>query len=311
MRMLMWLEALGQDLRYAVRMLRRSRAFTIAAVISLALGIGATTMVFSAIHGIVIEPFPYKDPDTLMSVNVRDAHNGGAFGSLYSIDDYLDLAEQTRVFEDVIVSTNSDVLMIGTGEPERLRGNYMSMNTFDVMGVRPLLGRGALEGDAKPEAAPIAVLSYNFWQRRFGGDPQVLGQTLRLNGTVRTVVGVMPPRFLWRGADVYLPVVFHRGQPIEAIRIVHLMGQAEAWRDQGPGGNGSAADRPGDARSPAADGAGQLSHRAAVVQGDIPQPAAQRVMAAARGCRVAAAVRQRGICHGAPHNVRASIAATM
>jgi putative ABC transport system permease protein len=225
MRMLMWLEAWRQDLRYAVRMLRRSPAFTFAAVLSLALGIGATTMVFSAIHGIVIEPFPYKDPDTLMAVNIRDDRSVGGFGSLYSIDDYLDLDAQARVFDAVIVSTITDVVMIGSGEPERLRGNYVSMNTFDVMGVRPLLGRGTQLDDAKPEAAPIAVLSYTFWQRRFGGDPRVLGQQLRLNETSRTVVGVMPPRFLWRGADVYLPVVFHRGQTIDDVRIVHVMGR--------------------------------------------------------------------------------------
>jgi predicted permease len=225
MRIVIWIEAVGQDLRYAVRMLLRSRAFALAAILSLALGIGATTMVFSAIEGIVIDPFPYKDPDTLMTVNIREDGGVNGFGSLYLVDDYLDLEAQARVFDAVIVSTITDVVMIGTGEPERLRGNYVSMNTFDVMGVRPLLGRGTQPDDAKAEAAPIAVLSYNFWQRRFGGNPHVLGQQLRLNGTSRTVVGVMPPRFLWRGADVYLPVVYRRGQTIDDVRIVHLLGR--------------------------------------------------------------------------------------
>src|SRR5690242_94756 len=168
------IEAVSQDVRYSLRMLRRSPGFTVAAVLSLALGIGATTMVFSAIYGIVIEPFPYKDPDTLLSVNVRDDRGGGTWSS-YFIDDYLDLEAQSRAFDGVIVSTISDVLMIGTGEPERLRGNYVSMNTFDVMGVRAMLGRGTQAADAKADAPPIAVLSYKFWQRRFGGDPNVLG----------------------------------------------------------------------------------------------------------------------------------------
>jgi predicted permease len=172
----------------------------------------------------VIEPFPYKDPDTLMSVNVRDDRGGGSSGS-YFIDEYLDLEARARIFDGVIVSTISDVLMIGTGEPERLRGNYVSMNTFDVMGVRPLIGRATLPDDAKPDATPIAVLSYNFWQRRFGGDRNILGQQLHLNGTIRTVVGVMPPRFLWRGADVYVPIVFRRGETIDEVRIVHVMGR--------------------------------------------------------------------------------------
>jgi putative ABC transport system permease protein len=227
MRVVRLLEALGQDLRYAVRMLRRSPAFTAAAVLSLALGIGATTMVFSAVYGVVIEPYPYKDLDTLMSVAVRD-DSGTSMGAAYFVDDYLDLEVQAHVFDGVIVSTITDVLMIGTGEPERLRGNYCSMNTFDVMGVRPILGRGTLPDDAKPDATPIAVLSYNFWQRRFGGDRTVIGQQLRLNGTTRTVVGVMPPRFLWRGADVYVPVVFRHGQTIDDVRVVLLLGRLKS-----------------------------------------------------------------------------------
>ena len=86
------------------------------------------------------------------------------------------------------------------------------MNTFDVMGVSPLVGRGPGPADAADGAEPVTVLGYKFWQRQFGGDPGVLGRKLRLNDKVRTVIGVMPPRFMWRGADVYLPDVFHRGQ---------------------------------------------------------------------------------------------------
>jgi putative ABC transport system permease protein len=224
MRLLMWIEAFGQDFRYAVRMLGRNRAFTAAAVLSLALGIGATTMVFSALYGIVIEPFPYKEPDRLMSLNIRN-DSGMFVWSSYQIDDYLDLEANTHVFSGVIVSTISDVLMTGTGEPERLRGNYISMNTFEVMGATPILGRGTLPDDSAPGASPIAVLSYNFWQRRFGGDRNVIGQQLRLNGTIRTIVGVMPPRFLWRGADVYLPIPFRRGEPVDDVRTLHLMGR--------------------------------------------------------------------------------------
>jgi putative ABC transport system permease protein len=223
MRLLTWIDGFGHDFRYAVRMLRRSPAFTTAAVLSLALGIGATTMVFSALYGIVIEPFPYKEPDRLMSINIRDERS--FVWSSYLIDDYLDLEAQSHVFSGVIVSTISDVLMTGTGEPERLRGNYVSMNTFEVMGAKPVLGRGTMPDDAAPGAPPIAVLSYNFWQRRFGGDTNVIGQQLRLNGTIRTVVGVMPPRFLWRGADVYLPIAFRRGEAVDDVRTMHLMGR--------------------------------------------------------------------------------------
>jgi putative ABC transport system permease protein len=220
-----WLDTLRQDLRYALRMLRRSPAFTGAAILSLALGIGATTTMFSVIHAVVIEPFPYKDPDTLMSVWGRGAQRGRGLGSNYTIDHFVEIAERTRAFDGVMASTISDVAMIGTGEPERLRGNYVTTNTFDVMGVPPLIGRGSTADDGRPGAAPIVVLGYKFWQRRFGGSPGVLGQQLRLNGTVRTVVGVMPPRFMWRGADVYLPIAFERGRIVDGVQSVHLLGR--------------------------------------------------------------------------------------
>jgi putative ABC transport system permease protein len=220
-----WLDTLRQDFRYALRMLRRSPAFTGAAILSLALGIGATTTIFSVIHAVVLEPFPYKDPDTLMSVIGRGAQRGRGMGSYYTIDQFVEIAERTRAFDGVMASTISDVAMIGTGEPERLRGNYVTMNTFDVMGVPPLVGRGSTAEDARPGAAPIAVLGYKFWQSRFGGSRDVLGQQLRLNGTVRTVVGVMPPRFMWRGADVYLPITFERGRIVDGVRTVHLLGR--------------------------------------------------------------------------------------
>ncbi|MPY87721.1 MAG: FtsX-like permease family protein [Luteitalea sp.] len=221
--MLTWLETLAQDLRYGCRTLWRQRTFSLVAIGSLALGIGATTIIFSAVHAIVLEPFPYKDPDTLVSISASTP--GGGSTSYYLIDEFLEITERNRVFTDTIASTISDVLMTGTGEPERLRGNYVTLNTFEVMGVPPLLGRGSTAEDARTGANPIAVLGYTFWQNRFGGQADVLGQQLRLNGRVRTVVGVMPPRFMWRGADVYLPEVFRRGQAIDGVRGVHLMGR--------------------------------------------------------------------------------------
>jgi predicted permease len=223
MRVTRWLETLVHDFRYAARMLRRSPAFTAAAVLSLALGIGATTMMFSVIHAVVLEPFPYRDPDTLLSVIARGQDRG--LGSYYQIDDFVDIAERNRVFDGVIASTISDVLLTGEGEPERLRGNYVTLNTFDVMGVPPLIGRGSTADDGRPGATPIVVLSHAFWQRHFAGRPDILGRTLQMNSTMRTIVGVMPPRFLWRGADVYLPVPFERGHPIEGVPAVHLLGR--------------------------------------------------------------------------------------
>ena len=143
----------------------------------------------------------------------------------YTPDQYLDLVERTLVFEDLIASTISNVFWTGTGEPLRLRGNFVSVNTFRVMGVKPLLGRYLTERDGAPEASPVAVLGYKFWLRQFGGDPRVIGREMRLNDKVRTVVGVMPRRFMWRGADVYLPVVFRRGQAVEGVRDIAIIGR--------------------------------------------------------------------------------------
>jgi putative ABC transport system permease protein len=219
-----WIETVAGDLRYGARTLWRNRAFTVVAVASLAFGIGATAIIFSAVHAIVLEPFPYKDPDTLMGVRVSRP-GGGTNGSYYLIDEFLEIAERNKVFNGTIASTITDVLMTGTGEPQRLRGNYVTLNTFDVMGVPPLIGRAATAEDGRPGAEPVVVLGYTFWQRQFGGRHDVLGQRLRLNDSIRTVIGVMPRRFMWRGADVYMPVVFHRGETVDGVRRVHLMGR--------------------------------------------------------------------------------------
>jgi predicted permease len=222
--MSLWLEQLGQDLRYGARALFRSPGITAVAFVSLALGITATTAIYSVLHAVVLDPFPYRDVDNLMSVRVSNAAQRG-FRTGYSVDQFLEIAERSTIFEGVIASTISDVLWTGAGDPQRLRGNHGTFNTFDVMGVPALMGRTPTADDARPGAEPVAVLGYRFWQRRFAGDPQVIGQQLQLNGIPRTVIGVMPKRFMWRGADVYLPITFTRGQVIEGVRGVHLLGR--------------------------------------------------------------------------------------
>jgi putative ABC transport system permease protein len=213
-----------QDLRFAIRILTKSPGFTSIAVLSLALGVMATTAIYSVLHAVVIDPFPYKDVDNLMSVKVWDpAQRGFRLG--YSTDQFLEIAERNTIFEGVIASTISDVLWTDSGEPQRLRGNYGTFNTFQVMGVPPLIGRGTMPDDARPGAAPVVVLGYRFWQRQFAGDPNIIGRQLRLNDKVRTVIGVMPKRFMWRGADVYLPITFERGRAVEGVRGVHLLGR--------------------------------------------------------------------------------------
>jgi len=218
-----WPAEFARDIRYALRTLASSRSFAAIAAGSLALGIGGSTAMYSVLHAVVLDPFPYQEPHRLLSVAAQGDRGGN--GSYYSIDQFLDLAERNRVFDGVVASTWSDVTWTGDGEPRRLRGNHCTMNTFEVMGVPPIIGRVTRASDAVEGAPPVTVLGYRFWQREFGGDPSVLGRQLRLNDTVRTVVGVMPPRFMWRGADVYLPHIFRRGQALDGVSDVHLMGR--------------------------------------------------------------------------------------
>src|SRR5687767_933050 len=225
---------LYRDIRFGVRGLLRTPGFTLLAVGSLALGIMATTAIYSVLHAVVLDPFPYKDVDRLMSVRISSLTQRGS-RSGYTVDQFVEIAERNTIFEGVIASTISDVLWTGDGDPQRLRGNHGTFNTFDVMGVPALIGRTPSATDARTDAEPVVVLGHRFWQRQFGGDPSVLGRQLRLNDTARTVIGVMPKRFMWRGADVYLPIPFERGRIVEGVRNVHLLGRLkpEVTRAQG------------------------------------------------------------------------------
>jgi predicted permease len=222
--MALWLEQFWRDIRFGARHLAKAPAVSCLAIVSLAAGVMATTAIYSVVHAVILDPFPYKDVDRLMSVRVTGAAQRGG-RTYYSVDQFLEIAERSTIFDGVIASTISDVLWDSGTEPQRLRGNLGTFNTFDVMGVPPLLGRTPVQDDRKPDATPVVVLGYRFWQRQFGGDPQILGRQLRLNDSIRTVIGVMPKRFMWRGADVYLPTTFQRGQIVEGLQSVHLLGR--------------------------------------------------------------------------------------
>ncbi len=219
-----WIEQFVQDIRSGFRSLVKTPSIILIAILSAALGIGATAAIFSVIYGVVLEPFPYKDVDSLMSIRVWDPEGRGS-RLYYSTDQFLEFAERSTIFDGVIASTISDVLWSGIDEPQRLRGNYVTKGTFQVMGVPPLYGRVAEPSDFAPGAPPVAVLGYRFWQRQFGGETSVIGRQLVLNGAPRTVIGIMPKRFMWRGADVYLPITLERGKVIEDVRFVHVLGR--------------------------------------------------------------------------------------
>ncbi len=212
------------DIRYALRQMARAPSFTFTAILSIALGIGAATAIFSVVHGVILDPFPYKNVDTLMSVRVQEPGQRG-YRTGYTVDQFLDIAEKNTIFSGVTVSTIDDIAWTGRPDPQRLRGNHTTFDGLEIMGVPAIAGRIFTKADDVASGPDLCVLGYKFWQRQFNGDPGIVGQTMLLNGKVRTVVGVMPPRFMWRGADVYLPVHFRRGTKEEGVSFVHLLGR--------------------------------------------------------------------------------------
>lgn len=219
--MLAWLASIRQDLRFGIRELIHHKTFTLTALLSLALGITAATSMYSVLYGIVIDPFPYKDVDNLVSIAIRRPDQKG-FRTAYSAAEFRELASNAKIFQGMAASTVSDVLFLDpSGQPRRLRGNHISHNGFDVMGVPALLGRAVTAADENPES--LAVLGYRYWRNQLGGDLSVIGRTVIYNGRPRTIVGVMGPRFMFRGADVYLPLNYLAGPPAEGVRSVHIV----------------------------------------------------------------------------------------
>src|SRR5258708_36798705 len=200
------LDSLAQDLVYGVRSFGRSPAFTLVALLSLTLGIGATTAIFSVIYGVLIAPYPYARPGEIWAPEVRALDGRGGHG--YALDELRALAG-VPAFSEVMATSGETVLMTGEFAPESFGGVLMSGNAFNFLGVPPVVGRTIQPTDVRHdgEAEPVVVLSYRLWMRLFEGNPSAVGRTLRLNGRPHTIVGVMPPRFGWYGSEgFWLPL---------------------------------------------------------------------------------------------------------
>ena len=201
-----WLERLTQDLAYAIRSFRRSPSFVLVALLSLMLGIGATSAIFSVIYGVLIAPYPYANPGDIWAPGARAIEGRG--GHTYTLDELPRLAA-VPAFADVMGTSFETVLMTGEFAPESFDGVLMTGNAFTFLGVPPVVGRTIEPADirANGDAEPVVVLSYRLWFRLFGGDAAALGRTLRLNGRPYTIIGVMPPRFGWYGnTGFWLPL---------------------------------------------------------------------------------------------------------
>jgi predicted permease len=207
------METLLQDLRYGVRVLLRRPVFTLVAVLSLGLGIGANTAIFSVVNSLLWHRLPVADPDRLVTLYTKDVKNPGFAGlARLNLEDY---RARSRSFSGILGYQWAALNVLTGGEPELSFGQLATANYFDVLGVRPALGRAFLpEEDGEPGAHPVTVLSHPFWKDRLGGDPGVLGRVLTINGVGYTVIGVAPEGFT--GPDtglrpqLWIPMSMHR-----------------------------------------------------------------------------------------------------
>jgi predicted permease len=201
MRGIRFIEAIFQDVRYALWMLRRNPGFTFVAVLTLALGIGANTAIFSVVNAVFLKPLPYPDPERLVWIAeiVGGTEMNGAA-------DYLHWQEQSQTFDHLVAFASGHIYLMGRGEPERLDTVWATANLFPALGVAPQLGRAFTPEEDRSGDDRVVILSHALWQRRFGGDPSIISQSVTLDGRDRQVIGVMPPGFKFiHKADVLLP----------------------------------------------------------------------------------------------------------
>ncbi len=197
-----WLDGIAQDMRFALRGLRRSPGFTFTAIATLAIGIGVNAAVFTVTNAVLFRGFPHVDP------NNRILYIGTKAGVSYP--DFEDWRAQAKSFNGMAVVSNGGLrLILGdqSGVPETCDGTQLSANSFQVLGQKPILGRDFAAPDEIPGASPVAILNYGFWERRYGRDPSIVGQTIRLNGSPTIVIGIMPPGFDFphHRVDLWMP----------------------------------------------------------------------------------------------------------
>jgi predicted permease len=200
------------ELKYALRGLAKHAGFTVIAVLSLALGIGANSTIFTLLNAILLRPLPLENPASLVSMSTFDPRNPGALGCSYL--NYKDYRDRNNVFSELVLYASITLNLTGEGEPRLLMGHIVSGNYFSGLGVKPIVGRGFLpEEDATPNAVAVAVISYSLWNRMFAADPHVTSRTFVIDGRAFSIVGVAPPGFQGinqlYGADLWVPMMMY------------------------------------------------------------------------------------------------------
>jgi putative ABC transport system permease protein len=222
------LEMLWQDLRYSLRLLVKDRAFSIVAVATLALGIGANTAIFSVVHGVVLEPLPFPHSDRIVTVWENFSAQGGPEQEWIEVPNFFEWRAQDGLFDTLSAFGFGVVNLTGRGEAQRLTRAVVSADFFDTFGVVPVVGRGFTPDDDRPGAPPVTVLSHGFWVRALGANPAIAGESLVLNGRPTTVIGVLPQDFsvpLPPAVDVWMPVALDRATATRGNFFLRAVGR--------------------------------------------------------------------------------------
>ncbi|MEK7830951.1 MAG: ABC transporter permease, partial [Acidobacteriota bacterium] len=202
------MQTLLQDLRFGARMLLKQPSFTLIAVLTLSLGIGANTAIFSVVNAVLLRPLPFKEPERLVMIHETNLPRFSEFS--VASGNFLDWQKQNTTFERLIAIGGTVNILTGADEPKRLMGARVSDGFFATLGVAPQLGRTFLPEEDQSGRGNIVVLSHGLWQRAFGGNPAVVNQTITLDGQSQTVIGVMPAGFYFvsREVDLWKPMAF-------------------------------------------------------------------------------------------------------
>jgi len=224
-------EILKSDVFYAVRMMRKNLAFTFLAVLTLALGIGVNSAIFSVVHSVLLRPLPYPDGQQLIFLRQQETRLG-ITDLGFSVKEIRDFRDQNHSLSGLVEYHTMSFILYGHGDPDRVRTGVVSWNYFDLFGVKPLLGRDFTSEDEKPGAPAVLLLSFEYWKNNFASDPQIVGKTFEMNDKIHTVIGVLPPVPQYPNYnDVYMPTSAcpFRSSPMHTesrtMRMMELFGR--------------------------------------------------------------------------------------
>ncbi len=203
----MW-DTLRQDVIHALRAFRRTPGFTLVAILTLALGIGANTAIFSVVNGVLLRPLPYTEPDRLVRLYTA-FHGSGELRYGMSQPEFMDYKGLTHIFENAAAFTGTRVTLTGDDEPRHVRGIAATRDLLPVLGVTPFLGRNFEGDEGRSGTEPVVIVAHEFWQTHFGGDPSLLDRTIQLNGIGRRVIGILPPQAALADAELFTPLFIH------------------------------------------------------------------------------------------------------